>query len=110
MINNLTICSLIIGSSIICSSLLERAKPEFHFAKDNWVATVRTNQTTGERCLLADGVFRIWKATDIQQDIERLEYELSHAPLNFCEGETPPIALDYFTMRPVYKYLNEKKL
>ena len=82
--------SLVIAISIIGSSIFYRTKPDFHFNKDNWVATIKTNRTNGERCLLADGVFRTWTAADIQQGIERIKFELRGAPLDFCSGETPP--------------------
>ena len=83
--------SIVIAISIVCSAALYKTKPDFYFDKDSF-ATVRINRTNGERCLLADGVFRTWSVDDIQKEIERIKYELNYkkAPLDFCSGEIPP--------------------
>jgi hypothetical protein len=84
--------SIVIAISIIFSAALYRTKPEFYFDKDSY-ATVRINRTNGERCLLADGVFRTWSVDSIQKEIERIKYELNYkkAPLEFCSGEISPL-------------------
>lgn len=91
MKNQIFKSSIVIAISLICSAILYRTKPEFHFDKDAY-ATVRTNRTTGERCLLANGVFINWDINSLQKEIERIKFELNYkqAPLDFCSGEIPP--------------------
>lgn len=81
-------CAIIAGA-ILIASFSYRTKPEFFYENSEW-ATVRINKTNGERCLLADGVFRTWDKDSIIKEADRIRFNLSKSPLNFCPGEIPP--------------------
>jgi len=57
---------------------LYRTKSEFYLDEDTY-ATVRTNMTNGERCLLADRVFRTWSVVRIQKNLIGKRIVVLHA-------------------------------
>jgi hypothetical protein len=80
---------IIVAAAILIAAFSYRTKPDFFYEKGEW-ATVRVNKTNGERCLLADGVFRRWDKDSIAKEADRIRFYLSDGPLIFCSGEVPP--------------------
>jgi len=81
MMTDLRVSSMIIATSIIIGSIIDRTKPEYHyeFHGDSIGFTVQTNKTTGHRCLLNEGAVRVvtnWRDMAKNYNI----------PLKLCNG------------------------